>query len=267
MFKFIALAMTLSGFATMSHATDSKIKDAVDRVNDSCRIGKRAIKSMVKNAKKPTYIEGENQKLQSFVLDNGTVVVIDLNDCDNPKTFNFRGDKVVDARAASGQIYYRSSKGKIYVLTPNEEEATNNFSIYEIGTKSKKKYKRKRFYSFKRTSEGKQGILAWSSPECTQDEVEKSTKSRLVECYNENASLIIRGKAQESGRGLFRVNKYSPRTSSDEVEEEVRQTRKPKDSIVYFVYQPIKPKECVTVTREAMFLFIFSIETSVTYCE
>jgi hypothetical protein len=254
-------------------ASSVVLNDAISRVKKQCKIGKRAIKKMVKNAKKPTYLKGEGQKLQTFVLDNGKVVVIDLNNCSNVKTFTFRGDKVVDSRQASGQIYFRSSKGKIYVLIPKPENTyESSFTIFEIGTTNNTKFSKRVFYSLKRTNKGEQGILAWSTLGCSQEEVGKSPKARLKECSDKNATLEIRGKAIDSGRRLYRVNQYSKRPSKPADKpvkpDTVKPTSKPQYiSSVYFIPVQNKPKQCVTVSLEVMFLYIFSIEEVITYCE
>ena len=251
-------------------SNQTPIESALNRVEDSCRITKKVKKAMRKTGKKPTYIESQNQKLQTFILDNGTAVIIDLNDCKNIKTFKFRGDKIIDSRAASGQLYFRSTRGKLYVLTPNlEDSGKNSFSVAEIGPKKRKKsskakkYKRKKFYSMKRTTEGEQGVLAWSNMVCSQEEVLKSARDRMSECQDEKA-MVIRGKITDTKYSLNPVYKYSPRRRNRGTEIRRRNTRREttRTEIVYNL-----PSACLNVSVELVLLQIFSLELNAKICE
>ena len=248
-----------------SKSTDlKKLNKAISRVGKQCRLNNKVLKRISKNTQKATYITGKGQKIQSFILKNGRVVLIDLNDC-STDNFRLRGDKVADSRSASGQLYFRSTNGRIYVLTPKQERINDDsFDIFEVGTKGNRPFTNRYFYGMKRTSKGTQGIYAWRSPKCTQEEVEKSEKYRDLACQNSKAALEIRGKAIDSGRYLGQVKEVNyrnyERRSIPKRTPVVRhvQVRVP----VAVEILPIKPQvQCRQVEREVevKFLFIFSI--------
>jgi hypothetical protein len=255
-------------FPSSAQASDyKKIEKAVTRVYESCHVSRRVAHKMLEHGKRPTYITGQGKKIQSFVLDNGRVVIIDLKSC-KPENFQLNGDKIVDSRAASGQLYFRSARGRIYVMVPQAGHGEHSYKVFQVGTMGGNLFSNRYFYSMKRTYKGKQGILAWRSPSCTQDEVMKKNSSRLEMCQDDKAALKIIGKAVDSGRYLGEVrrddHRYIARREIPVLPQ--REWKRTRFSEVTVQVLPTRPVECrqVQVEKEVSFLFIFSVSTTET---